>query len=79
MKTKKRRGKGTNVKKHYLSRDGNNGGAVEQGISKAADQVGGARPRGSYANTRKPRGPGVAFSSEYAALLMPGQHVLDGL
>ncbi|PKI53285.1 hypothetical protein CRG98_026313, partial [Punica granatum] len=63
----------------YLTRDGNNGDAVERGVSKAADQVGGPGARSSYAHSRKAGGTGIAFGSENATLLVTGKDIPDSV
>lgn len=60
-----------------LAGDGNKWDAIEQGISEAADKVGGAWAGGGNAHPREARGASVALRCKNSALLVAGKDVAD--
>ncbi|PON72130.1 hypothetical protein TorRG33x02_252500 [Trema orientale] len=67
----------TNHPPRDLSRNGDEGHAIEQRISEAADQVGGAGAGGGDTDAREARGSGVALSRENPTLLVAREDVAD--
>lgn len=60
-----------------LAGDGDEGGAVEEGVGEAGDEVGGAGAGGGDADAGEAGGARVALGGEDAALLVAGEEVAD--